>query len=82
MLSISEEQRLRFPRALKHLDIKPHYRLSDLEPLVVQPIQDKMLADICSCFYCTGGGIDREPTVEPYRLEEALESKSKGIVSI
>jgi hypothetical protein len=47
MLSISEKQRFRFTRAMKELNLKPQYHLSELEPLIVHPIQDENLVDIC-----------------------------------
>jgi hypothetical protein len=84
VLSISESQRLRFSRAMKQLRIKPHYHLSELEPLVIHPIEDEMLADICSCrdMNCPGACPDIHSWYRPSCLEQVLESKSKGTVSI
>ncbi|KAF2872997.1 hypothetical protein BDV95DRAFT_617753 [Massariosphaeria phaeospora] len=48
-LDLSERQRSRFARAMRILDLKPHYHLSELEPHVQQPIKDTVLLDMCSC---------------------------------
>jgi len=80
-LAISEKQRFRFARALKKLNLKPYYHLSELEPLIVHPIQDEDLACLCSCpdGDCPGACTDIHSWDRPYCLEQTLKSKSKGM---
>jgi hypothetical protein len=80
MLSISEKQRFSFSRAMKRLMIKPYYHLSELEPHVLHPMEDNLLADICSCrdMDCPGECPDIHSWDRPYCLERTLEDKSKG----
>jgi hypothetical protein len=78
MLSISEKQRSQFSRAMNRLMIKPHYHLSELEPYVIHPFKDNLLADICSC--C---GTDHEGGRQSYKhklscLEQLVEKRSNG----
>jgi hypothetical protein len=84
VLSISESQRFRFFRAMKQLRIKPHYHLSELEPLVAHPMEDEMLARLCSCsdMNCLGTCPDIHSWDRPSCLEQVLKIKSKGAVSI
>jgi hypothetical protein len=84
MLSISEKQRFRFTRAMKQLNLKPEYHLSELEPLIVHPIQDENLANICSCreFDCPGPCFDIHSWDRPYCLEQTLKIKSKGMYRV
>jgi hypothetical protein len=84
ILSISENQRLRFSRAMKQLQIKPCFHLSELEPLVIHPIEDELLDGICSCprFECPGACPDIHSWDRPYALEQVLKTKSKGTVAI
>ncbi|KAH3945980.1 hypothetical protein HBH98_108880 [Parastagonospora nodorum] len=80
-LIISEQQRFRFTRALKKLNLKPHYHLSEMEPLIVHPIQDENLACLCSCRDgdCPGACPDIHSWDRPYCLEQTLKSKSKEL---
>jgi hypothetical protein len=83
ILSISEKQRFRFSRAMRQLQIKPCFHLSELEPLVVHPIEDELLGDICSCsrFECPGACTDIHSWDRPSVLEHMLKTKSKGTVT-
>jgi hypothetical protein len=83
ILSISEKQRFRFSRAMRQLQIKPCFHLSELEPLVVHPIEDELLDDICSCsrFECPGACTDIHSWDRPCALEQVLKIKSKGTVT-
>jgi hypothetical protein len=81
LLTLSESHRLRFRKAMRVLDISPHYYLSELEPHVKHPIKDKALAEVCSC-------CDLEESCLAMRemciweridcIEEILEGKGKG----
>jgi hypothetical protein len=84
ILSISEKQRSRFSRAMKRLQIKPCFHLSELDPLVIHPIEDELLDGICSCsrFECPGACPDIHSWDRPCALEQVLEIKSKGTVTI
>jgi hypothetical protein len=83
ILSISEKQQFRFSRAMKHLQIKPCFHLSELESLVIHPIEDELLADICSC-----SDIDclQDPDIKSWDksscIESILEDRSRGTVAI
>ncbi|KAF2130768.1 hypothetical protein P153DRAFT_395196 [Dothidotthia symphoricarpi CBS 119687] len=46
-LSINEEQNKRFSRALRILDLKPHWQLTELETLIKPPARDNALWEIC-----------------------------------
>jgi hypothetical protein len=80
-LVISEQQRFRFTTALKKLNLKPHYHLSEMEPLIVHPIQDEDLACLCSCrdAECPGACPDIHSWDRPSCLEQTLKCKSKGM---
>jgi hypothetical protein len=80
-LSISDKQRFRFTRAMKELGLKPHYHLSELEPHVVHPIQDKALAALCCCrdSQCPGACPDIHSWDRPSCLESVIESESRGL---
>jgi hypothetical protein len=79
LLALSENQRLRFKKAMRMLGISPHYHLSELEPHVQHPIEDEDLADLCMC---SKSDCDTSPDIHPwdkaYHVECYLEEKSKG----
>jgi hypothetical protein len=83
MLSLSEKQRFRFARAMKKLSLRPHYHLSELEPLITHPIQDENLAALCSCreLDCPGECFDIHSYDRPYCLESVIEHKSRGLTN-
>jgi hypothetical protein len=79
LLTLSESHRLRFRKAMRVLDISPHYHLSELEPHVKHPMKDKALCDMCSCCgddcqpkHC----MDVQEKVDS--IDKYLEGKSKG----
>lgn len=69
LLAVSENQRLRFKKAMRVLDISPHYHLSELEPCVGHPFKDKVLADLCRCA--------RTSCPAPYTVREDFEAYTK-----
>jgi len=46
-LNITEEQRLRFARAMRVLDLKPHYHLTELEELLNPSNTDESFWAMC-----------------------------------
>jgi hypothetical protein len=81
ILSLSDKQRSRFARAMKKLNLKPHFHLGELEPLIAHPIQDEDLADFCSCrdVECPGACFDIHSWDRPSCLESTIERKSEGM---
>lgn len=77
-LSLTEEQRQRFARAMKRLNVKPRYQLRDLEPHVIHPIEDDDLANLCSCHAADCPACDIKSWDKPFNIEEVLHAKSKG----
>lgn len=82
-LILTRALQVRFRRAMRILDVKPHFQLSELEPSLVPSTMDNDLWEIC----------DRQlqgcpaPTVEDKgakmaKLSRYLERKSQGMVSI
>ncbi|KAF1851796.1 uncharacterized protein K460DRAFT_41392 [Cucurbitaria berberidis CBS 394.84] len=47
--NLTEDQRLRFTRAMRTLDLQPYYHLSELETIVTSATQDDALWAICDC---------------------------------
>jgi hypothetical protein len=80
-LCLSENQHRRFPKAMRHLNLKPHYHLSEMEPHIIHPLKDEVLIDICSCnsLYCPATGDDRFDA-KPGYLADHIERKSKGMM--
>lgn len=78
-LLLSENERLRFPKAMRCLGLDPCYHLSELEPHVIHPIQDELLMDICSCHKldCPASPV-HDPMDKAYFVASYLENKSKG----
>ncbi len=83
-LSLTENERLRFPTAMKRLDLKPHYHLSELESQVIHPIQDSVLKDMCCCrtsdYVQTPchASTPYDPKISVRKLTKFLDEKSKG----
>jgi hypothetical protein len=79
LLTLSESQSLCFRKAMKTLDISPHYHLSELEPHVRHPIKDETLAELCTCFKAD---CDASPDIRSWDkahcVQRFLEDKSKG----
>ncbi|KAF2130769.1 hypothetical protein P153DRAFT_395197 [Dothidotthia symphoricarpi CBS 119687] len=80
-LILSENDRLRFAKAMRLLGIRTCYHLSELAPHVVHPIEDEWLSDLCACgkseSICPHS--DVKSYDKPYCLEEYLKSKSKEL---
>jgi hypothetical protein len=79
LLTLSESQRLRFRKAMRTLNISPHYHLSELGPHVRHPIKDEELGELCTC---SKAHCDASPDIrswdKAYCVENFLDRKSKG----
>ncbi len=78
-LSLSDTEQLCFHKAMNSLNLRPCYHLSDLEPHLIHPIQDKALSEICSCSKCRNPGSSQKPRDKADLLAEYLKDKNRGI---
>lgn len=79
-LRIDEEQRLRFARALRILDIQPHFNLSELESLITPSNKDESVWRICDnqLAGCPKPSTD-SLQIKMEKLKQYLEAKDQGV---
>lgn len=79
-LSITEDQKLRFTRAMRALDLKPHYHLTEMETMLGPSNNDELFWAMCrrpipGC--CKKPGPDK-PSAKRRKFEKYLEGKNEG----
>lgn len=78
-LVLTDSVKMDFARAMRVLNLQPHYHLSQLEPLFIPVVQDKALMTICKCERSTCPcDKDLDSFDKLQNLEEFLEAKNQG----
>lgn len=76
---LSENQRLQFARAMRILDLRPHFHLTEMENTITPAIEDNDLLGVCAC--CRGiCPCDKNVNLgeKNLRLEQYLAKKNNG----
>jgi hypothetical protein len=78
-LNITDEQKIRFARAIRILNLKPQFQLSDLQPMIRAKTDDPALWEIC---YRQIAGYpkptNRSRVFKTAMLEKYMRAKNKG----
>jgi hypothetical protein len=75
---LTEDVRLRFAKAMRILHLKPHYDITEIEPLISLSIVDNDLLKICSCWEMTCLCPKKKTEGRPRLLARYLKQQNEG----